>query len=316
MNSHLSIIVLIIALLAGASAIFLSNRMMRKYPLQYLSSYFYYLIFSFIFGVYSIIGSQVIEFILTNHKIPEETVLSAAVFLLVLGMPFMILSWYMFLRLTREFFQSHLTNSFSYTYLAVSILLFSAYTLLNIYDGKLGSISFQPSTREIIYFLSGIQTLFMGYGLSYILIINRKTKDINQRKAYKWFAIWYAFILLLNIISLYSMRIYEIFGLLYILGYLGFNLIPVLFLHLYLQKYYVAVIDDKSFAEKMTDIIAKFGISKRETEVFELICKGMTNQEISDSLFISVQTVKDHNHNIFLKTGVKNRVQLTNLLER
>jgi DNA-binding CsgD family transcriptional regulator len=40
----------------------------------------------------------------------------------------------------------------------------------------------------------------------------------------------------------------------------------------------------------------------------------MTNQEISDSLFISVQTVKDHIYRIFLKTGVKNRVQLTNLL--
>jgi len=45
-----------------------------------------------------------------------------------------------------------------------------------------------------------------------------------------------------------------------------------------------------------------------------LICKGNSNQDISDSLFISLQTVKDHIHRIYLKTGVKNRVQLTNLI--
>ncbi|MDA3822091.1 MAG: LuxR C-terminal-related transcriptional regulator, partial [Bacteroidales bacterium] len=58
----------------------------------------------------------------------------------------------------------------------------------------------------------------------------------------------------------------------------------------------------------------KYEISKRETEIVELICKGMSNQEISNSLFISLQTVKDHVYRIFLKTGVKNRVQLTNLV--
>ena len=62
-------------------------------------------------------------------------------------------------------------------------------------------------------------------------------------------------------------------------------------------------------------MVLKYQISKREKEIIELICKGMTNQQISDSLFISLQTVKDHVHRIFIKTGVKNRVQLSNLLE-
>ena len=44
------------------------------------------------------------------------------------------------------------------------------------------------------------------------------------------------------------------------------------------------------------------------------ICSGKTNQQIADDLFISLQTVKDHIHHIYLKTGVKNRVQLTNLI--
>jgi DNA-binding CsgD family transcriptional regulator len=62
------------------------------------------------------------------------------------------------------------------------------------------------------------------------------------------------------------------------------------------------------------DFANKYKITKRETEVIELICKGKTNKEIADQLFISIETVKDHNYKIFQKTGVKNRTQLVNLI--
>lgn len=57
-----------------------------------------------------------------------------------------------------------------------------------------------------------------------------------------------------------------------------------------------------------------FGISKREEEVILLVCQGLTNQEIADALFISLKTVKDHNYRIFQKTGVRNRVELAQLV--
>ena len=56
-----------------------------------------------------------------------------------------------------------------------------------------------------------------------------------------------------------------------------------------------------------------FGITKREREIIGLIQVGKTNQEIADSLYISVATVKDHNHNLFRKSGVRNRLELANL---
>jgi len=59
-----------------------------------------------------------------------------------------------------------------------------------------------------------------------------------------------------------------------------------------------------------------FGISKREEEVILLVCQGLTNQEIADALFISLKTVKDHNYRIFQKTGVRNRVELAQLVSR
>ena len=59
----------------------------------------------------------------------------------------------------------------------------------------------------------------------------------------------------------------------------------------------------------------RYDISPRESDIIREICNGLTNKEISDKLFISLQTVKDHTHRIYIKTNVKNRVQLINLVK-
>jgi len=59
----------------------------------------------------------------------------------------------------------------------------------------------------------------------------------------------------------------------------------------------------------------KFLISKRELEVLTLICEGLTNRDISDELFISEQTVKDHVRHIMRKVGVKSRSSLMRALQ-
>jgi DNA-binding NarL/FixJ family response regulator len=64
----------------------------------------------------------------------------------------------------------------------------------------------------------------------------------------------------------------------------------------------------------MENLEKKYQITKREMEVIDLICLGKTNKEIADQLFISVDTVKDHNYKIFQKTGVRNRTQLVRLV--
>lgn len=52
-----------------------------------------------------------------------------------------------------------------------------------------------------------------------------------------------------------------------------------------------------------------FGISKREYEVLELMAKGLSNQEIADKLFVSLNTIKTHSSNLFLKLEVNRRTQ-------
>lgn len=51
-------------------------------------------------------------------------------------------------------------------------------------------------------------------------------------------------------------------------------------------------------------------LTRREEEVLELICKGYTNKEIADQLFISQKTVEGHKSNLLDKTATKNSINL------
>jgi LuxR family maltose regulon positive regulatory protein len=50
-------------------------------------------------------------------------------------------------------------------------------------------------------------------------------------------------------------------------------------------------------------------LSERELEVLQWIAEGLTNKEIADRLYLSLNTVKVHTRNIYGKLGVKNRTQ-------
>lgn len=50
-------------------------------------------------------------------------------------------------------------------------------------------------------------------------------------------------------------------------------------------------------------------ISKRELEVLTLMAQGMSNQEIAERLFVSLNTIKTHSAKLFEKLEVKRRTQ-------
>ncbi len=57
-------------------------------------------------------------------------------------------------------------------------------------------------------------------------------------------------------------------------------------------------------------------LSKRETEILELLAKGLLNKEVAAQLFISDATVKKHIENIYAKLQLRSRVELVNWYNR
>ncbi|RYJ40483.1 response regulator transcription factor [Flavobacterium beibuense] len=54
----------------------------------------------------------------------------------------------------------------------------------------------------------------------------------------------------------------------------------------------------------------------RELEVLELMAKGMSNKEIADQLFVSLNTIKTHSGKLFEKMEVKRRTQAVEKAKR
>jgi two-component system, NarL family, response regulator LiaR len=63
-----------------------------------------------------------------------------------------------------------------------------------------------------------------------------------------------------------------------------------------------------AFSSNQKSILA-FNISQRELEVLQLMADGLSNQQIADTLFISLNTVKTHTSNVFSKLDVQRRTQ-------
>lgn len=51
-------------------------------------------------------------------------------------------------------------------------------------------------------------------------------------------------------------------------------------------------------------------LTKKELEILNFICNGLSNKEIAKKLFISEQTVKSHCNHLFKKFGVTSRLKL------
>lgn len=57
--------------------------------------------------------------------------------------------------------------------------------------------------------------------------------------------------------------------------------------------------------------ISGFRLTPRQEEISKLVMCGLSNRQISERLFITEQTVKDHLLDIFVKVGVNSRTELT-----
>jgi DNA-binding CsgD family transcriptional regulator len=60
--------------------------------------------------------------------------------------------------------------------------------------------------------------------------------------------------------------------------------------------------------------LKNYGLSRRESQIAELVFSGKTNRRIADALFISLDTVKTHCRHIFGKLGITRRTEFLRVI--
>ena len=311
-SSHL--VLLLVPLIAGAIGIFFTFRLNKQYRTPFVNSYFFYLVFLYIFGSYSLAGSGILEFLLGRMEVEAEVIYSSRLYAIFLGIPFIGLAQFMFLRSIREFFQKKQSIIFIVTYFTVVV---AAFILYGIYMAKsqneaAGELPDVVKLQRLVF--CGFLFIVYLWGFLSILFWSAKLEAVHRKYIRTFGAIYLGF-MIVNLTLIMLQDLLPIIRHMFILVFLSIHLIPVFFLNLYLDK--TQETDDEGetdFESRLAKFVEKHDISKRESEVVRLICQGLSNQEISEALFISLQTVKDHTHRIFVKTGVRNRVQLSNLI--
>lgn len=75
------------------------------------------------------------------------------------------------------------------------------------------------------------------------------------------------------------------------------------------SKSIMKLLSDRRFSYDETND-SNVSITKREEEILKLIAQGLTNNEISEQLGLSVRTVESHRYNLIKKLNLKNASQL------
>jgi len=96
--------------------------------------------------------------------------------------------------------------------------------------------------------------------------------------------------------------------------YLTINIFPLIWLKKSSGVFQLSMPVSGGYEKSLFAISRNYDLSKREIQIIELILQGKSNKEISETLFISLNTVKNHIYNLYKKLRIKNRGQLMILL--
>ncbi|MDP4224389.1 MAG: LuxR C-terminal-related transcriptional regulator [Bacteroidota bacterium] len=295
-------IVFILSVALTAGGIILTSRLRNRYKSDIFSSLLYFQIFIYTFGFYGIWGQVVIKTFLSQAVSPE--VLSRLSDLaLLLGLPFLIFAWLMLLT-----FSGTLTGRNQGRWFVPWFLLTNFSVLVILGFLITGKSSYNTSLIIRYYYI--IMNLVYFFVSSYLIHFPWKRGSLIHDYDRRIVSPILFLIMIVQCVPLYFYTNQTWLAVIFIFAFfLGNNFLPLYF------SYGTLVPSSGTGHEINTgfeEFCRKYDVSPRESEVIREICNGLSNKEISEKLFISLQTVKDHTHRIYIKTNVRSRVQLIN----
>jgi DNA-binding CsgD family transcriptional regulator len=300
-----SLVIFIFCAAMVAGSILLMSAMLEEQPLSFLRSLFYYIIFTAAFGFYGVWG-QFIIVTLAGDRLTHEVMSAVSVISLLLGLPFLVFGWMMLLRCGTECAGLRFKG-----YVTVLFLLINFGLVIG-----LGSITkgmdFEDALPIFKYYYSATSVVF-SFITAAILIrpASCHAEKVDRRNI--------ALIITASSLSQAAVLLFipqsVWMALLFVfLLFAGITLLPVYYTYMADLKVY-RLPETMSLPLGIEDFYRIHEISPREAEIIREICNGLSNKEIADKLFISLQTVKDHTSHIYAKVNVKNRMQLMTMVQ-
>lgn len=301
---YISLVIFIFSAAMAAGSILLVTRLLEEYPLPFLRSLFYHNLFISAFGFYGIWG-QFIIVALAGSRLDPAMHSTVSVISLLLGLPFLVFGWMMLIRFAAEAAGLKLRSYYTLVFLIFNFGVIAALGM------AIREMDFSDALPLFRYYYVAAATLFAL--ISVLVLLRGDTSSPGRRDRFviglllaggtlvqalaliliphsAWMALAFVFLLFATITAVSLWLSYRT------------ELLPV------------TVPEPIPLPHGIEDFIRKNEISPREAEIIREICNGLSNQEIADKLFISLQTVKDHTSRIYMKTNVRNRMQLMALV--
>jgi len=296
-----------------AATVLVSRQLLSTYASEFLRHHFYYLAAVHAFAFYGLWGQILTRAVLGVVDTDAAVVNLVAVFVPVLGVPFLFVSWAMLVNMAGSMFGKAIEPKWYAVHVAVFVLL-----LLGAWMAVARLQAGPASPLDILGFIEaaamvGVELLYFAAFLVLVWRF-RVVAEGDKRRVLLVFSalLCGAFVArsLLAALVLIDIRL----GAVGLLAFHGSNLPALLYLRANADRVFAPVKAEHATKQGMEHVLDHYGVTKRERQIVQKICLGKTNKQIAEELFISLQTVKDHTHRIYSKIGVNSRMQLVQMM--
>lgn len=304
-DTVLFVITFIVSAALAVIGILVTYQLYQTHQKPVLQILLYQQIFLISFFIYGIWGNIALHEILADLNLDQQLKTKIAIFIPVLGIPFLIVSWFMLLRFAFALNGFKESKKFPWLYFpSLFVIVFVPSVLIN--NGII-----KVSANPDLFIVRSIAAINLIVHVFFLVpfVFGKKNKPLTKEVVFMKKHVFFYFL---------GVVIYS--GILWFFDIFGSVSECVSILVLFAVSISIPLtikLNEKTQLStnlNFNEFCHLYEISKREAEIVLEICTGKTNKAISEKLFITLQTVKDHNYRIYSKLGVKTRVQLTNLV--
>lgn len=306
------IIVFTLCFAVAVICMLIGHELINTYNANFLRSYFYYLLAFFVFALYAVWGQIGMQTLLTSIQTTKEVEILVTHFIPVLGVPFFGIALIMLLKMAFDLVEAPSKSSALSLHLVIFVII--ATILWGLYLANKETL---PLGKTISFYLIlliwGIEFLDMVFFTGIVLRHQKKVRPEKRKKVLQFVLLLFTGLLLRGVSLAFYEAVPWVLAPLILLYFMS-PLIPLWHIRQQSDRLFAPVGAEQPNSDKKEHLYKKYRITPREREVIEQLCLGKTNQQIADSLFISLQTVKDHTHRIYTKVGINSRMKLVQLV--